>query len=75
MLGQLGTGDKESSLTPVKVNYETETKVKSISCGQRYTCSLTVEGKVHCWGWNDSGQLGNGTYENSLIPKEIKVAD
>ncbi|MGI6394768.1 MAG: RCC1 domain-containing protein [bacterium] len=73
ILGQLGTGDKESSLTPIKVNYETETKVKSISCGQRYTCSLTVEGKVHCWGWNDSGQLGNGTYENSLIPVEINI--
>jgi len=73
IVGQLGTGDKESSLTPVKVKYESETKIKSISCGHRHTCSVSTAGIVHCWGWNQDGQLGNGTYEDSLIPKEIKA--
>jgi len=74
-VGQLGTGDKENSLTPVKVKYDTETKIRSISCGHRHTCSVTTEGIVHCWGWNTSGQLGNGTYEDSLTPKEIKAKE
>ncbi|HOG44189.1 MAG TPA: hypothetical protein PK560_08920 [bacterium] len=75
IVGQLGTGTKESSLTPVKVKYETDSKIKSISCGHRHTCSVTTEGIVHCWGLNTSGQLGNGTYEDSLTPKEIKAKE
>ncbi|HSW59177.1 MAG TPA: hypothetical protein VLJ60_00145, partial [bacterium] len=75
IVGQLGTGNKESSLIPVKVKYATETKIKSISCGHRHTCSVTTEGIVHCWGWNTDGQLGNGTYEDSLTPKEIKAKE
>ncbi|GEM_PF-2337137 len=75
IVGQLGTGTKESSLTPVKVKYETDSKIKSVSCGHRHTCSVTTEGIVHCWGLNTSGQLGNGTYEDSLTPKEIKTKE
>ncbi|HPV22128.1 MAG TPA: RCC1 repeat-containing protein, partial [bacterium] len=75
IVGQLGTGTKESSLTPVKVKYETDSKIKSVSCGHRHTCSVTTEGIVHCWGLNTSGQLGNGTYEDSLTPKEIKAKE
>ena len=75
IVGQLGTGDKESSLIPVKVKYATETKIKSISCGHRHTCSVTTEGVVHCWGLNSDGQIGNGTYEDSLTPKEIKTKE
>ncbi len=75
IVGQLGTGDKESSLIPVKVKYATETKIKSISCGHRHTCSVTTEGVVHCWGLNSDGQIGNGTYEDSLLPKEIQTKE
>ncbi|HSW59626.1 MAG TPA: hypothetical protein VLJ60_02440 [bacterium] len=75
IVGQLGTGTEESSLTPVKVEHETETKVRSISCGHRHTCSVSTEGMVLCWGWNHDGQLGNGTYEDSLLPKEIKTKE
>jgi alpha-tubulin suppressor-like RCC1 family protein len=75
IVGQLGTGDKESSFTPVKVKYEANSKIKSVSCGHRHTCSVTTDGIVHCWGWNTSGQLGDGTYEDSLLPKEIKAKE
>ncbi len=72
IVGQLGTGSMENSLIPLKVKYENSTEIKSVSCGHRHTCSISFSGKVHCWGLNKYGQLGNGSYENSSFPEEIK---
>ncbi len=30
----------------------------AISASQGYTCALTAEGALYCWGWGDAGQLG-----------------
>ncbi|MCB9519259.1 MAG: hypothetical protein H6699_00105 [Myxococcales bacterium] len=29
--------------------------------GQNHTCVLLASGRVACWGWNDFGQLGDGS--------------
>ncbi len=73
--GQLGNGTKEDSFTPVKVAFDEVIKIKSVSCGHRHTCALDDGGKVYCWGWNNSGQLGNGTYDDSNLPVEIRVKE
>lgn len=70
--GQLGNGASgvdEISYQPVKVSGLTD--VTGVTAGLFHSCALHANGTVSCWGWNHTGQLGNGisdewTY-NTLI--------
>ncbi len=69
--GQLGDGDfylKRSD--PVDV-VGLSSAVASISAGGFFTCAVTAEGGVKCWGRNDYGQLGDETYTNSPTPVDV----
>jgi len=39
-----------------------------VAAGGGHTCSLTGDGRVHCWGRNALGQLGDGTRTGRLTP-------
>lgn len=69
--GQLGNGSKRAySLTPVQVSNITD--ATEISTGDEYfSCALVSGGTVECWGYNDYGQLGNGTTTDSSIPVTV----
>jgi len=42
--------------------------VAQISAGGWHTCAITTGGSATCWGFNDSGQLGNGTVSPPTSP-------
>jgi alpha-tubulin suppressor-like RCC1 family protein len=46
------------NLRPVAV--ATTLRFTSISAGFRFTCGLTPEREIYCWGDNEFGQLGSG---------------
>jgi alpha-tubulin suppressor-like RCC1 family protein len=42
-----------------------------ITNGVSFTCGLTVSGTAYCWGLNETGQLGNNSNLNSVIPVPV----
>ena len=40
----------------------------AVSAGTLYTCGVTTAGAAYCWGFNGSGQLGDGTATTQLSP-------
>jgi len=68
--GQVGNGTTKTQLTPIKVLSD----VKSVSYSSNYPYSVAAilsNGDLYCWGYNGSGQVGNGTTKTQLTP--IKV--
>ena len=41
-----------------------------ISTSITHTCGISA-GKAYCWGDNNSGKLGTGSLENTLVPTEV----
>jgi len=68
--GELGDATTTSSTVPVGVS-GLSSEVTAVTAGYAHTCALTSAGGVECWGYNEDGQLGNGTTTNSSVPVAV----
>ena len=66
--GQLGNDSFVESPIPVDVQGFADEVVIAVSAGYAHTCAVTLAGDVWCWGNNDEGQLGDGTFFDRYTP-------
>lgn len=69
--GALGDGTKTDRSTPkpIAVNVPDAVEIRAFTWN---ACARTKSGEVYCWGRNDWGQLGNGTFEHSTVPVRVE---
>jgi alpha-tubulin suppressor-like RCC1 family protein len=68
--GELGNGTTTDAKAPVKVS-GLPSPVQSVSSGGSHVCALVHNGGAWCWGFNDNGQLGDGSTTNRSTPVTV----
>lgn len=77
--GQLGDSSTLNKDVPVAVTMTSIPggRASAIGVGWDSSCALSATGSAYCWGNNDIGQLGNGTWgagNNASTPTAVSTA-
>ncbi len=70
-VGSLGDGTLGTHTTPWPVTGGRRFDAISVGVVGRHSCGLTGAGVAFCWGWNSSGELGDGTQTDRLTPTKV----
>lgn len=68
--GRLGDGTTTDRPKPVEV-VGLASGATALAAGDYHTCALTAADGVKCWGFNASGQLGDGTMIDRHTPVDV----
>ncbi|EKX48320.1 hypothetical protein GUITHDRAFT_162457 [Guillardia theta CCMP2712] len=71
--GQLGSGNAFDQTVPAVVKALSNHRVCGVACGYYHTAVVTDVGLVMCWGKGNSGQLGQGDWTSSLLPRTVST--
>jgi alpha-tubulin suppressor-like RCC1 family protein len=72
--GNLGLGYTSLGFTPL-TQVGTDTDWVYVSVGHLHSLALKSDGSLWAWGYNATGTLGNGTYQDSYIPVRVGNAN
>jgi alpha-tubulin suppressor-like RCC1 family protein len=72
-VGELGDGNTTNSSSPVLVSLPSTLTFTSIAAGQYHNLALASNGALYAWGYNNDGQVGNGTKNTPTSPVQISL--
>ena len=70
--GELGINSTTVRRSAVPVRVAGGLQWQRINAGGHYSCGVTTDQRAYCWGFNDDGNLGDGT--QTLRRKPVPVA-
>jgi alpha-tubulin suppressor-like RCC1 family protein len=70
--GQLGDGTTYGHTAPVDVS-GLISGVTALAAGGAFTCAVTANGGIKCWGANSEGELGDGTTTQRNVPMDMSI--
>ena len=76
-VGQLGNGTTTSGNVPGMVSAAGVLSGKTVvaaTAGDSFSLALCADGTLAAWGYNSSGQLGNGSTSGSNLPVAVNAA-
>nr|XP_033804087.1 RCC1 and BTB domain-containing protein 1 isoform X1 [Geotrypetes seraphini]XP_033804088.1 RCC1 and BTB domain-containing protein 1 isoform X1 [Geotrypetes seraphini]XP_033804089.1 RCC1 and BTB domain-containing protein 1 isoform X1 [Geotrypetes seraphini]XP_033804091.1 RCC1 and BTB domain-containing protein 1 isoform X1 [Geotrypetes seraphini]XP_033804092.1 RCC1 and BTB domain-containing protein 1 isoform X1 [Geotrypetes seraphini]XP_033804093.1 RCC1 and BTB domain-containing protein 1 isof len=69
---QLGNGTTTQGVSPLLICTNLlNKKVQEVACGSHHSVTLTSDGEVYGWGYNNCGQIGSGSTANQPTPRRI----
>ena len=69
--GQLGLGAEDRDQHPTAMQLAGSGGVVQVAAGMYFSAALTASGEVFLWGWNQFGQVGDGTMEDRPAPTRV----
>ena len=69
--GQVGDGTTTSRSAPVAVKAPSGVTMASLAVATNHACGVTPSGQAMCWGYNSSGELGDGTTASRTTPVAV----
>jgi alpha-tubulin suppressor-like RCC1 family protein len=74
--GQLGIGTMIDSFAPARVHFPDGTlRIVTVAAGGAHSLAVDANGNLWAWGFNQRGQLGNGTVIDSHVPARVIYPD
>ncbi|KAJ7294853.1 hypothetical protein O6H91_Y228200 [Diphasiastrum complanatum] len=71
--GNLGLGDRNDRLVPAEVPALPGELMTMVACGWRHTITVSGSGSLYTYGWSKYGQLGQGDYNDHLLPHQVEA--
>jgi alpha-tubulin suppressor-like RCC1 family protein len=69
-----GLGGKVKSFSPFGAVQIANQQFTSVSAGESFSCGVTGDGKVYCWGSNGNAQLGTGSVTPDMSLRPVSIA-
>ena len=71
--GQMGAGTTTRGHPPTAVDLGVARTAKAVNPGEWRTCAILDDDSLVCWGFNNKGQLGDGTTTNRHAPTLVNL--